>query len=52
MRANIVKEMIESGLGDIKQLTIEEVFVLKDIFGLTNAEAIEVFLGGMCCENL
>ena len=52
LRANIIKDIIETGLGDINQLTIGEVLMLKIIFGLTNSEATDVFLGGMNCENL
>ncbi len=52
MYANIVKSTIQCGLGDITQLTIGEALMLKTIFGLSNSEAITVFLGGMSCENL
>lgn len=52
MRANIVRTIIETGMGDIKQLTIGEVLALKSIFDLTNSEASYVFLGGMNCENV
>ena len=52
LRANIVKAMIEIGLGDINNLTIGEVLMLKNIFGLSNSEATDVFLGGMSCENV
>lgn len=50
--ANIVKDMIQNGLGDIKQLTIGEVLALKAMFELTNSEATTVFLGGINCENV
>lgn len=52
MYANVVKNMIQNGLGDITQLTIGEALMLKTIFGLSNAEATDVFLGGMTCENI
>ena len=52
MRASIVKDMIQDGLGDINQLTIGEALMLKNIFGLSNSEATAVFLGGMNCENV
>lgn len=50
--ANNVKDLIQNGLGDIKQLTIGEVLALKAIFNLTNSEAVAVFLGGINCENV
>lgn len=52
MRANIVRDIITIGLGDITKLTIGEVLMLKTIFGLSNTEATDVFLGGMGCENV
>lgn len=52
MRANVVKNMIETGLGDINKLTIGEALMLKIIFGLSNSEATDVFLGGMKHENV
>lgn len=52
MRANIVRDMIEVGLGDIKELTIKEVLWLKHIFDLTDSEATYVFLGGAEYENV
>lgn len=52
MRANIVKVMIQNGLGDINQLTIGEALMLKNVFGLSNSEATDVFLGGTNCENV
>ena len=52
MRANMMKDIIESGVGDISNLTIGEVLALKTIFDLTNPEAIHVFLGGMSRENI
>ena len=52
MRANIVRAIIETGLGDIRQLTIGEVLALKSIFELSNSEATSVFLGGTNCENI
>ena len=52
MYANVVKNMIQYGLGDITQLTIGEALMLKTIFGLSNSEATDVFLGGMDCENI
>ena len=52
MRANMMKDIITSGVEDIDNLTIGEVLKLKTIFGLSNSEAIYVFLGGMRCENL
>ena len=52
MRANMMKDIIESGVGDISELTIGEVLALKNIFDLTNPEAIDVFLGGTNCENV
>ena len=42
MRANILKELIDGS-----KLTIGEALLLKHILGLTNSEAIAVFLGGM-----
>jgi hypothetical protein len=50
--ANVVKSMIENGLGDIKQLTIGEALMLKIVFGLSNSEATNVFLGGAVSENI
>ena len=50
--ANIVKDMIQNGLGDINHLTIGEALMLKAAFGLTNCEATAVFLGGTNCENI
>lgn len=50
--ANVVKSMIQIGLVDITQLTIGEALMLKTIFGLSNSEATDVFLGGMTCENV
>ena len=52
LRANVVRAIIENGLGDINQLTIGEVLMLKTIFGLSNSEATYVFLGGRTCENI
>ena len=52
MRANVIKDIIENGVGDISTLTIGEVLALKHIFDLTNSEAIHVFLGGVNCENI
>lgn len=52
LRANVVRDIIEIGLGDIKELTIGEVLLLKNVFGLSDTEATYVFLGGMTCENL
>lgn len=52
LRANVVKIMIETGLGDINKLTIGEALMLKNIFGLSNSEATDVFLGGINCENV
>lgn len=52
LRANMMKDIIESGVGDISELTIGEVLALKSIFDLTNHEAIDVFLGGTRCENV
>lgn len=50
--ANMVKNMIQCGFGDITQLTIGEALMLKNIFGLSNSEATDVFLGGMNYENI
>lgn len=47
MRANMMKEIIEHGVEDINRLTIGEALNLKLAFGLTNLEAIYIFLGGM-----
>ena len=47
MRANIIKDMI-----DVTELTIGEVLLLKRVLGLTDSEAIEVFLGGVAYENI
>lgn len=52
MRANMMKDIIENGVGDIDSLTIGEALALKNIFDLTNSEAIYVFLGGMSRENI
>ena len=52
MRANVVRDIITNGLGDVTELTIGEVLALKIIFGLSNSEATDVFLGGMDCENI
>lgn len=52
MRAKVVRDMIRHGLGDVKKLTIGEAMVLKNVFGLTNSEAVDVFLGGTEYENL
>lgn len=46
MYANIVKDIIKNGLGDISQITIGDALMLKTIFGLSNSEATDVFLGG------
>ena len=48
----MIKDMIENGVGDVSKLTIGEVLALKNIFNLTNPEAIYVFLGGMSSENI
>lgn len=47
MRANKLKEVV-----DPKKLTIGDALLLKHILGLTNLEAIDVFLGGSDCENV
>ena len=52
LRANIVKNIIQEGLGDVNQLTIAEALMLKTIFGLSNSEATYVFLGGIKRENI
>ena len=52
MRANMMKDIIESGVDDISQLTIGEALTLKNIFDLTNYEAVYVFLGGTNRENV
>ena len=52
MRANVIKDMITTGLGDISELTIGEVLTLKTIFGLSDSEAIHIFLGGARRENI
>lgn len=52
LRANVVRDIITNGLGDVTELTIGEVLALKIIFGLSNSEATDVFLGGMDCENV
>ena len=52
LRANMMKDIIENGVGDIDSLTIGEALALKNIFDLTNSEAIYVFLGGMSRENI
>ena len=52
MRANMMKDIIESGVGDISKLTVGEALTLKIIFNLSNSEAIYVFLGGTICENI
>lgn len=43
LRANVVRDIIEKGLGDINQITIGEALVLKSIFELSNSEATAVF---------
>ena len=50
--ANILREMIQAGLGDISKLTIGETLMLKSILGLSDSEATAIFLGGANCENL
>lgn len=52
MRANIIKDMLITGLGDIRNLTIGEVLALKTVFDLTDSEAIHIFLGGTNRENV
>ena len=52
MRANMMKDIIEAGVGSIKQLTIGEALMLKSIFGLSNSEATVVFLGGVKRDNI
>ena len=47
MRANILKDLI-----DISKLTIGEAQILKQLLGLSNSEAIAMFLGGMERENI
>lgn len=47
MRANKLQEII-----DLKKLTIGDALLLKRILGLTNLEAIDVFLGGAKRENI
>lgn len=47
MRANMMKDIIQHGVDDFTRLTIGEALKLKDVFGLTNLEAIYIFLGGM-----
>lgn len=47
MRANELKNLI-----DVDKLTIGEALALKLILGLSNSEAIALFLGGKSCENV
>ena len=47
MRANKLKDVI-----DISKLTIGDALLLKRILGLTNSEAVAIFLGGTKRENL
>lgn len=37
---------------DLKNLTIKEVLHIKQIFGLTDVEAIAIFFGGMKHGNI
>ena len=47
MRANKLKEIV-----DPKKLTIGDALLLKHILGLTNSEAVTIFLGGSNRENI
>jgi hypothetical protein len=47
LRANILKDAI-----DVSKLTIGDALLLKHILGLSNSEAIAVFLGGTKSENI
>ena len=47
LRANILKYAI-----DVSKLTIGDALLLKHILGLSNSEAIAVFLGGTKSENI
>lgn len=51
LRANSLIELITK-MDDIKSLTIGEALTLKSILGLTDSEAIAIFLGGMNYENV
>ena len=51
MRANKVLDIL-SKFGDIKTVTIGEALTLKNALGLTDSEAIAIFLGGSNDENL
>ena len=37
---------------DLKELTIKEALILKNMLGLSDSEAINIFFGGMQCENV
>lgn len=47
MRANKLKDII-----NVSNLTIGDALLLKRLLGLTNSEAVAVFLGGMKRENI
>jgi hypothetical protein len=47
LRVNILKDAI-----DVSKLTIGDALLLKHILGLSNSEAIAVFLGGTKSENI
>lgn len=47
LRANRLKDAI-----DVSKLTIGDALLLKHILGLSNSEAIAVFLGGTKSENI
>ena len=51
LRANKVLDIL-SKFGDIKTVTIGEALTLKNALGLTDSEAIAIFLGGSNDENL
>lgn len=47
MRANILKDAI-----DVNELTIGDALLLKRILGLSDSEAITIFLGGTNHEDV
>ena len=47
MRANRLEDVL-----NLTELTIGDALLLKRIFGLSDDEAIAIFLGGNECENI
>ena len=43
---------MDANIFDVKNLTIKEVLQIKHVFGLTDAEAIVIFFGGINHGNL